>query len=724
MSLEPGRRIGAYEIVGSIGAGGMGEVYRARDSRLGRLVAIKFVSEDLAADPKAAERLAREAQLTSALNHPNIVTVHDIGEADGRPFIVMEFVAGQSLHERLASDRLKLPEAVDIACQIADGLAAAHGAGVVHRDLKPRNVMLTDDGRAKIVDFGLGKAPVTPAGADDLTVRAPGLTDEHVVLGTAGYMAPEQVSGHPIDFRVDQFALGALSYEMLTGRRAFKRDTAVQTMAAIVEGEPPPLVELCPTTPPELVTVVERCLAKDPARRYASTKDLARDLHDVRMALTTGSRSGHSPRPHPTRRSKTRWVVTALGVAAVAVLTFLFWPRSPAAPPSPTPLDEARALLVRYYKSANVDRAVELLEPGLATAPSSPAVLVTLAEAYFRKWEHTKKQDDSLLQRAKDYCSAAGALDRGSSAVHVVWAMINFAGERYDGAAVEAQQAIDLDAGNAMAWLELGLAHQQLGVRNETPQDLETAEQAFLKAVTLSQADDWRPYHFLGRFYLSTDRASKALAACQKAYGLAPDNVRVLNNLASALFLSDELDQARGIYEQSMTMEPSATAHSNLGTVLYEQHDYEDAVVQFEAAVKFPEADSRHWRNLADACHWVARLKAREREANEMAARHGEAELMTDTTTLLKARLAWTYAELGNLTRARGLVAELEHSGDESANTLYALATFHASFGDRTRALDLLARAVASGYSVARVERSPWLQALRQDERYKAIRER
>ena len=189
---------------------------------------------------------------------------------------------------------MKLAKAVDVACQVADGLAAAHGAGMVHRDLKPRNIMVTGDGRAKIVDFGLGKTALLAAGTEDMTVRAPDLTDEHVIVGTAGYMAPEQVTGHTIDFRADQFALGAVLYEMLTGQRAFRRDTAVQTMAAIVDHEPQPIVELCPTAPQELITIAERCLAKDPRNRYDSTRDLARDLHDVKTTLTIGSRSGHS----------------------------------------------------------------------------------------------------------------------------------------------------------------------------------------------------------------------------------------------------------------------------------------------------------------------------------------------------------------------------------------------------------------------------------------------
>ena len=182
MPFEAGQRVGVYEIVGSLGAGGMGEVYRARDTRLGRLVAIKFVSEEFASDRSSADRLEREAKLTSLLNHPNIVTVHDVGELDGRPFIVMEFVAGQSLYDAMLQGRFKPTRVTDIAGQVADGLAAAHAAGVVHRDLKPRNIMLTTDGRAKIVDFGVGKTSRPSPGAEDPTMYSGRLTDTFVVV--------------------------------------------------------------------------------------------------------------------------------------------------------------------------------------------------------------------------------------------------------------------------------------------------------------------------------------------------------------------------------------------------------------------------------------------------------------------------------------------------------------------------------------------------------------
>ena len=712
MPLEPGHVIGVYEIVGPLGAGGMGEVYRARDTRLGRLVAIKLVSSDLAADSTAAGRLAREARLTSSLNHPNIVTVHDVGEIDGRPYIVMELVDGQSLYERLAAGPLKLTKAVDIACQVADGLAAAHGAGMFHRDLKPRNIMVTEEGRAKIVDFGLGKTALLAADADDTTMRAPDLTDEHMIVGTAGYMAPEQVTGHPVDFHADQFALGAVIYEMLTGQRAFKRDTAVQTMAAIVETEPKPLAELCPAAPPELVTVVERCLAKDPANRYDSTRDLARDLHDVKTTLTIGHRSGQASRSTTrlTRRPRRGVVVAAVALVVVVVAAGMWVLRG-------DPVTEARALLVRHDKRANVQQAVSILEAEVSRRPNDVPALVTLAEAYVRFADRALTPDATQrkahLDRASELCRTAQTLDANDAPVHVVWAMINFASLRYDGAVSEAERAVALAPSSARAWQELGLAKQ-------ASKDLPAAEKALQKGVSLAP-DDWWARHLLGRIYLSTNRPKEAAAEYEQAYARAPDSVRVLNNLGTAYFSLGDLDKARGVYQQSLSVEPTLTAYSNLGLVLYDQGLYEEAAIQFEQAVAAREATSVHWGNLAAACHWVSRLQGREREAHEKTAALVEAELKVAPTDALKATLASAYSALGRTADARRLMAELQQRPVTDRDALYTMALVHEQWGDRAQALDLLARAAKAGYSVARMERSPFLKDLRTEEQFSRI---
>ncbi len=282
-ALAPGAQLGPYEIVCLLGAGGMGEVYRARDPRLSRDVAIKVLPADLASDPNRLERVYQEARATAALNQPNVLAIHDIGEHDGRPFLVSELLEGETLRSRLDRGPLPAGKAMDYARQIALGLAAAHAKGIVHRDLKPENVFLTDDGRLKILDFGLARFARTDDAGDGVwggvfvaTVTSPG-----AILGTVGYMSPEQVRGMPVDARSDIFSLGAVLYEMLTGRRAFHGDTPSDTLAAILTQDPPPAKTTAGDVPKSLGVIIRRCLEKAPDERFQTARDLSIALEAV-----------------------------------------------------------------------------------------------------------------------------------------------------------------------------------------------------------------------------------------------------------------------------------------------------------------------------------------------------------------------------------------------------------------------------------------------------------
>ena len=315
MRLDPGARLGPYEILEPIGAGGMGEVYRARDARLGRVVAIKVLRRDLAADPDLIERFEREARSASALNHPNIVTIHDVGADGPTSYIAMEWVDGVSLRELVGGGKPHaVPGVVKIGAQIAEGLAKAHGAGIVHRDLKPDNVMVTRDGLVKILDFGLAKLAAA-ADVGSQLVTAPAGTAAGMLLGTVGYMSPEQATGGTVDHRTDQFTLGIILYELATGRRAFRRDSAPQTLAAIIEDEPERIEAHNPGVPAQLSRVIARCLAKKPDDRYESTRDLARDLRDL-VHESSASRIAVQP---ARRASVARLAMASLLVALAAV---------------------------------------------------------------------------------------------------------------------------------------------------------------------------------------------------------------------------------------------------------------------------------------------------------------------------------------------------------------------------------------------------------------------
>jgi Tol biopolymer transport system component len=286
VTLAAGTKLGPFEILAPIGAGGMGEVYRAKDPRLGREVAIKVLPESFSKDADRLQRFESEARSASALNHPNIIMIHEIGSANGTSYIAMEYVDGTSLRELLASGPLAGKKMLDVGVQIAEGLAKAHSVGIVHRDLKPENVMVSKDGFVKLLDFGLAKLFVAPT---DQATAAPTAVHQETtpgtVMGTVGYMSPEQASGRPVDFRSDQFALGSILYEMATGQRAFQKGTGAQTLAAIIQDEPEPVAQVNPKAPAPFRWIVERCHAKDPDERYASTRDLARDLKSVREHL-------------------------------------------------------------------------------------------------------------------------------------------------------------------------------------------------------------------------------------------------------------------------------------------------------------------------------------------------------------------------------------------------------------------------------------------------------
>ncbi|HEU5251115.1 MAG TPA: protein kinase [Thermoanaerobaculia bacterium] len=315
-----GRNLGQYRVTASLGAGGMGEVYRATDSKLGRDVAIKVLPADTAAHPDRRQRFEQEARAASALNHPNILTVYDIGETEGTTYIAMELVEGKTLREILASgEPLPTKRLLDIAVQTAEGLAKAHGAGIVHRDLKPENLMVSKDGYVKILDFGLAKLtePVSQDASGLPTVI--GATQPGTVMGTAGYMSPEQASGQPVDFRSDQFTFGAILYEMATGKRAFQRKTGAETLVAIIREEPESLGQLAPKAPAPIRWIVERLLAKDPEERYASTKDLARDLKSVRDHLSETSASGALEAAEPARPRRRGWMLPAAAALAAGL---------------------------------------------------------------------------------------------------------------------------------------------------------------------------------------------------------------------------------------------------------------------------------------------------------------------------------------------------------------------------------------------------------------------
>ena len=320
MSLRTGDRLGPYAIDAPLGAGGMGEVYRATDTRLDRPVAVKVLTQQVAANPEAHERFEREARAVAALSHPHICTLYDVGSQDGTDYLVMELLGGQSLAARLERGALPLDEALSIGIAIADALDAAHRQGIVHRDLKPGNVMLAPDG-VKLLDFGLAKlgAGAQGAAAGEAPTRTAALTGEGTILGTLHYMSPEQLDGKPADARSDVFAFGATLYEMVTGRRAFEGGGQASIISAVIKDQPPAIAELQPLAPTALGRLVETCLAKDPDDRWQTVRDLKRELRWVAQTDSSETHAVESAaRSAPSRPWFAGSVVAAAIVAAAA----------------------------------------------------------------------------------------------------------------------------------------------------------------------------------------------------------------------------------------------------------------------------------------------------------------------------------------------------------------------------------------------------------------------
>ena len=304
----------------------MGEVYRARDARLDRFVAIKVLPADKLTDPERKRRFVQEARAASALNHPNIVTIHDIGTEDGVEFLAMELVVGKTLDDLTPRDGFRIPELLRYAVQAADALAKAHAAGIVHRDLKPGNIMVTGDGLVKVLDFGLAKLVQSSAGHDDDGGRTVSpATDAGLIVGTAAFMSPEQAEGKPVDARSDIFSFGAVLYEMATGQRAFRGDTAMSTISAILRDEPKPVSAVRADVPAELERVIKRCLRKDPARRFQTMADLKVALEELKEESDSGTLVGVPRAAALPARSSMRTMVLVVGSAVLLAGAVAGW---------------------------------------------------------------------------------------------------------------------------------------------------------------------------------------------------------------------------------------------------------------------------------------------------------------------------------------------------------------------------------------------------------------
>lgn len=608
MTLQKGTSVGPYEIVAPIGAGGMGEVYRAHDPKLDREVALKVLSADLASSAEHLRRFEQEARAASALNHPNIISIYDIGRSDSTAYIVMELVEGKDLRSLTAEGPLPLKQTLRIASKVADGLAAAHERGIVHRDLKPENVMVSTAGFVKILDFGLAKL-VRPWGADDPTVPH---TSPGAIFGTAAYMSPEQASGKPTDFRSDQFSFALILYELMTHRRPFERATAPETMAAIIREEAEPPSSLNPAIPPQLEHIVERCLAKNPLDRYGSTRDLARDLREVREAFTNPSHPGRRssvPRVTVPRRLSPIAAIVA-GVLAATGIGYVAWQNYHAVEPA-----GPKAIAVLPFKDSSAVGANQALADGLSETVSARlaqvASLRVIGPFDGVALPETTSAAEVARRRAADVV-LRGTVQHSGDKLRVTFALIDAAGRQVatdsltgasrdlftleDAIAEKIKSALHVSGGTTTA-SAAGAALQ--------PED----QQSYLEAVGLLQKS---------RDLKSIDAA---IARLEQLLSSARDSATVNATLASAYvskFLLTKntalVEQATLYADRALKLDPALPqAHTSAARLALIGGHYSAAIAGFQRSLAMQPNQAAAIAGLAEAYDKMGRGSEAER---------------------------------------------------------------------------------------------------------------
>jgi eukaryotic-like serine/threonine-protein kinase len=767
MSLAVGALLGRYEIAEPIGSGGMGEVYRARDLRLGREVAVKVLPDRLAADPQALARFEREARAVAALSHPNVLALYDFGHYDGRVCAVTELLEGDTLDRRIAREAISWRQAAEIAAAIADGLSAAHARGIVHRDLKPTNVFLTRDGLVKVIDFGLAR-PETALTPGDPT--RPANTEPGTVLGTVGYMSPEQVRGEDVDVRSDIFSLGCVLYEMLTGDRAFAGGTAAETLAAILRDQPSRLT--AGAIPSNLEPVVRRCLEKDRSRRFQSASDLAFALRGLLSGTAT----------IPAAPVRWNWrLLAAAGTCLLGALVAIPAVRGAVAPwfrPAPV-----TSLAVLPFVNGSGDPAqdfmadgvTELLIGDLARIPALRVISRTSAMTY-------KKSPKALREIAADLGVTTvleGSVTRVGTRVAVTADLINASTdahvwsdrferdmhdvlslqkeiaeqvarraaanlsaedlqrlqnrrqidpEAFDAyvrgryawnkrgeadlirAVDEFNHARDVDPTYAAAFAGLADAYSQMGYLGTLPY-----REAFLKATAAAKQalvldpDRAEPHASLGYIHLYYDwDFDSAEREFKQAIALDPNNVTAPHYYSILLTATLRPQEARRQIEAAHTLDPfSPLVSTDMGFERYYERRYPDAAASLQDAIKaYPGNPLPHF--------WLARTLQAQGRFDEALAEFQRGGPAITALPPLFAGLGHLYAVSGHRAEALKVLETMHAMSSRRFVTAYAPALVYVGLGDRTQALEELQRAYD--------ERAAWMVWLLKDPRWDPMR--
>jgi Flp pilus assembly protein TadD/TolB-like protein len=692
LRLSTGDRLEQYEILGTLGAGGMGEVYRARDTKLGRVIALKILPAELASNPEALRRFEQEARAASALNHPNIVTIYDIGQTEEMAWIAMELVDGADLRTLAAKEPLTLKTALRVAVKLADGLAAAHDKGIVHRDLKPDNVMLTNDGFVKILDFGLAKQ-IRIISAEESTIPH---TSPGAVFGTVGYMSPEQARGKEMDSRSDQFSFGVVLYEMLTRVRPFDRDSKAETMAAILRDEVEAPSAINEAVSFDLDRIVMRCLAKNPRDRYASTRDLARDLRDVRDGLTLSTNRYHT-RPS-VRRVWRRWsgskrgVLIAVGALLIAIAGAgaLLWSRERAMAGL-----RVTSLAVVPFRDLSATNDGRVLADGISELIASrlSEVRELRVSAPF-EGARVSDSDDvrSIASKRGVKAVVRGSVQRGGDDVRVSYSLIDADTGRTLVSSTATRPASDLFALEDAVTGDLARA---LG--------RETAPRVQRAAPALA-ADDQRKFvHALGLLQHVRDERSvdSAITTLQSLLRNARESGAVNALLARALLYKASLSRRPSLLEQAMVYASRGVAlspndpesHITLGRLRNATRAYAESAASFQRALAL----------RPDHPDAVVGLG----ESYEGQGRGADAELLYKKAIALRPYASGPYSRYGGFCYANGRFEEAAAHFRKATELTPDLARAHTNLGAALQALGRDDEAMAAYRKSLAIEPNP-----------------
>jgi tetratricopeptide (TPR) repeat protein len=727
-----GRQLLHYDILARIGAGGMGEVWRARDTRLDREVAIKILPPSRGDDSVQKQRFLREARAASALIHPNIITVHEINTVDSTDFIVMEYVRGETLTALLAHGKLPLAQALDYAIQIGEALKTAHEAGVVHRDLKPGNIMIGASGLVKVLDFGIAKRMSRETAAPD-TTSAASLTLAGATIGTPAYMSPEQAVGDPVDARSDLFSFGVVLYQMFTGVLPFQGATSLSLLRQVVHEQQRPLRVVAPEVPERVAFIVEKCLAKEPGDRFASAAIVGQELRRAASREATATRDfevdaaeaattapGTTP-AHPRRVNRSALVAAAVMCAALVAAWFVRTalvraPRDVStvdaadATASASQLyQQATELLRAYYREGNIDKAIRELE--LALQRRSPYALAEarLSLAYWRK--NASSPDPHWRNQALTYAESAVRGDSQLAFAHTAHGAALAVAGQLDKAGDAYQSAFTLDPANADLLWRMG----DLAVARK---DVKGAEDFYRRSVAAGPKE-WEPYIRLGSFYYKQGRYEDALKAYEKVRDLAKDYTRVYSNLAAVYHQLGRTDEAAAVLQRSLEIAPDSTTYSNLGTLLYFQGRYPEALSAFERGVALGANTYLRWGNLADAARLVAGGKQKAHESYTRAIQLAHEHLSTNPDDA-EARSSLALYLIRD-ERPKEALSELDRVlalKNPIPAVLFKAAIVAELASQRPRALQLLGRTLAAGYQLREIVHEPDLVKLREDPEY------